>query len=69
MENEIASGLDEEVREGLRAIKFGGLTDKMNWREAAKMAMAMGFDKTASWIRKEPQLYQRLVSDGYMEFK
>lgn len=36
MENEIASGLDEEVREGLRVIKFSGLTDKMNWREAAK---------------------------------
>jgi hypothetical protein len=66
MEKNVVSDLDDEVVDGLRAIRFSGLTDKMN-REAAKIAMAMGFDKTASWIRKKPQLYQRLVVEGFMD--
>ena len=67
MEKNVVSDLNDEVVDGLRAIRFSGLTDKMNYREAAKIAMAMGFDKTASWIRKKPQLYQRLVVEGFMD--
>jgi len=59
----------KEVAEGLEAIKFNGLTDKMNWREAAKIAKAMGFDETATWVRKNPELYGQLVAKGYMRLE
>lgn len=48
-------------------VKFRGLTDKMNHKEAAKIAMAVGFNKTASWIRKNLQFYQSLVIEGYIK--
>jgi len=65
----MATEVSKEVSEGLKAIKFSGLTDKMNWREAAKIAKAMGFDETATWIRKNPELYKQLVAEGYMRLE
>jgi hypothetical protein len=58
-----------EVVEGLKVIKFSGLTDKTNWIEAAKIAKAMGFDDTAIWIRKNPELCKQLVAADYMKLQ
>lgn len=59
--------LAEEIAEGLKAIKLSGLTDKANWRKAAKIVKAMGFDETATWTRKNPERYMQLVTEGYMK--
>jgi hypothetical protein len=65
-DDDIVSQLDVEVRDGLRIIRISGLTDKMNYRKAANIVGDMGFDKAASWIRKNPRLYQQLVERGFM---
>lgn len=53
--------LDKSVQDGLQAVAKSGLTDKMDWKKAAKVAAEMGFDETAEWIRKEPTLYRTVM--------
>lgn len=53
--------LDKNVQAGLQAVAKSGLSDKMNWKKAAKVAVEMGFDEAAEWIRGNPTLYRTMM--------
>lgn len=54
-----------EVLDGLEAVRRDGRTNMLDWPAVARIAEAMGLDRTAAWVRTHKREYSAGIFRGF----
>lgn len=57
--------VSREVLDGLEAVRLSGLTNMLDGPVVADIAMRMGYDVTARWVREHRDRYAAGVFRGF----